>query len=306
MKSWQREVHTHLAIIRTFLDLAQLPETEAGTIRQELERYLSVRLDRKLWMHPEITRFHTEWYREFYRIAKVADPYKQLKEASNVRATEVLQTLDLNTLRKAVLASIVANRMDFGAVDPRISPLALHPDDFHHVPVLFDDFFLLDQAVRNAKRILYLVDNHGEVLFDKTVMQRIKELNTGCEIFIGAKESPMLNDVTCEEALQLGLHPLGRVVSTGSNCFGVPEDEVSETFLSVMKTADVIIAKGQAYFEFWLNYDVPNVFNLVHTKVPIADDFLGRIPAGSNLIVSSPRYRHGKRPYKYPEESETE
>jgi damage-control phosphatase, subfamily I len=297
MKSWRRDIRTHLEIIGRFLELAEVSESEAQTIRRELERYIKVRLQRKFWMQAEITRFHTEWYREFYRIVNVADPYARLKETSNRHACEILGTLKLETFREAVLASIVANKMDFGAVDHREDPMPIRLSDFENISLFADDFVPLLERIQGASKILYLLDNHGEVLFDKVVLEKVKEVSPRCEIQIAAKESPMLNDVTVHEARELGLDRLGQLISTGSNCFGVPEDEVSKDFLQAVKSVDVIIAKGQAYLEFWLGYDIPNVFNLAHSKIPIVDEVIGEIPVGVNLIIGSARYGKGKQTY---------
>ena len=289
-------------MVRRFIDLADLPPGEADIIQKELERYMQVRLKRGHWVPPEITRFHTEWYREFYRIVGIPDPYLELKERSNAVVERILEGLKLPTLRSAVLASVAANRLDFGAPRTGTGEIPLQPEHFERIeslPLYWDDFSVMEERLSRARQVLYLPDNCGEVLFDRIVIERIRELNGACTLFLAAKASPMLNDVTCEEALALGLDSVCSVLSTGSNCFGVPEDEVSQEFRTVVSTSDVIIAKGQAFLEFWIEYDVPNVYHLAFTKFPVLDANLGRIPEGVNLILSSSRYSAGKRPYQF-------
>jgi damage-control phosphatase, subfamily I len=152
--------------------------------------------------------------------------------------------------------------------------------------------------VMKARKILYIVDNSGEILFDGVLIEKIKALNPQCEIFIAGKSSPMLNDVTVDELIELGFPQRCFVVSTGSNCFGVPIDEVSDEFLKILESSDVIISKGQALLEFWIEYNCSKVFNLAFTKIPILDPVLGEIPSGKHLIIQSIRYRSaGKRSY---------
>jgi uncharacterized protein with ATP-grasp and redox domains len=319
VKSWHREIDTHLSLVRRFVDLADLPPGEAAIIKSELERYMQVRLNRGHWVPPEVTRFHTEWYREFYRIVGVADPYLELKRRSNALVQQILARLDLPTFRRAVLAAVTANRLDFGAPealadtgkrkretvtrngedDGEIPLHAGHFDRIDGLPLYWDDFQGLESQVLLARRLLYLPDNCGEVLFDRVVIEHIRKLNPGCRITLAAKDGPMLNDVTCSEALALGLGDICEVISTGSNCFGAPEDEVSQEFKNALSRSDLIIAKGQAYLEFWIEYDLPRVFHLAYTKFPVLDPILGRVPEGVNVILSSARYASGKRLYQF-------
>jgi uncharacterized protein with ATP-grasp and redox domains len=300
MKSWEREEKTHTAIVKRFLRRAGMEEGEALLLERELERYMQVKLGRRQWIRPEITRFHTEWYRELYRITGGEDPYLDVKAASNEAAREILASLEIAGFEEAVRAAIVANRMDYGAFDYEGSeglPGARDFEGFERMPLAVDDMEPLTRAVQRANLVLYLLDNHGEVLFDEIVMAEMRRLNGQARIVAAAKASPMLNDVTRDEAVSLGLSRVCELISTGSNCFGVPEDEVSAEFLAAARAADVIVAKGQAHLEFWLNYGVPNVFNVAHTKFPVRDPAFGELPAGSNLVLCSGRYRGDKPGY---------
>jgi RNA polymerase sigma factor (sigma-70 family) len=147
VKSWERDLETHLTVLGRFVDLVGLPADDATLLKRELERYVRVRIARELWMHPDITRFHTEWYREFYRILDVEDPYRELKDRSMRAARDLLRSLELPTLRDAVLACVVANLLDYGAPDLRES---LSLEDFAHLdrmPLFVDDFDRLADAL---------------------------------------------------------------------------------------------------------------------------------------------------------------
>jgi hypothetical protein len=293
MKSWDRAVATHLQIVDKFLEISGIESGTASVLKNELLRYMNTRLNRGFWLHPEITRFHTEWYRELYRVTGLSDPYLEIKNRSNGFASKIISQITIRNLREAVNASIVGNRLDFGVFhyDPEKLPVAV--EDFSNLPglpFLYDDYPELESAIRNAASIAYITDNHGEILFDGVVVDKIKAMKPDCRIYLAGKASPMLNDVTADELLQLGFRDKCHVVSTGSNCFGVPVDEISNEFLNILQSADVIIAKGQALFEFWIEYNYPKVFNLLYTKIPVLDPLLGEIPSGGNIIISSKNY----------------
>jgi uncharacterized protein with ATP-grasp and redox domains len=258
---------------------------------------MTVRLSRDLWMEPEITRFHTEWYRELYKVLGLTDPYREIKEQSMAAATALLRRLGLGSLKEHVVACVIANRLDYGAPD---LPEGLAAADFARVEPGFlhvDDTDALLADITTAREIVYLADNCGEVVFDLALIERIGEVNPGCVVSLCAKGKPMLNDVTVADLEHVALPANCRVVSTESNCFGVPEDEVPAALRQRLASADLVIAKGQAYLEFWIHYGLETVYNLACTKYPIADAVLGVIPARVGLVLSARRYAAGKRAY---------
>jgi uncharacterized protein with ATP-grasp and redox domains len=298
MKSWDREPDSHVGIVKPFLEMAGLEGEEASVVATELERYMRVHLDRKLWMSPHITRYHTEWYRELYRVTGATDPYAQIKRDSCDTAQRILTSLPQPTLRDAILRSVVANRLDFGI--PKNAFARIDEHDFEHLETRdlhVDHVAELEAALRSARRVMFLLDNAGEVLFDMATAARVVAENPGVEVTLVAKSEPMLNDVTFPELAELEL-PAGCVaMSTGSNCFGVPLEEVSETFVRAYEEADVVVAKGHAFLEFWIEYVAPRVFNLAYTKFPIVDRNLGVIPDHVSLVLQASRYAEGKAAY---------
>jgi uncharacterized protein with ATP-grasp and redox domains len=300
MKSWERDPRTHVNVVHRLADMADMSPEDARVIAGELERYVFDRVETGRWLPEEITRFHTQWYREVYRVMGVTDPFREIKRTSNEWAAGAIAAAPPPDLRAAAVAAVIANRLDYGALERTPEGLPVSADDFRDLagtPFLYDDYGSMAAAAARARRILYLVDNSGEVLFDRELIERMAEMNPGARVTVAAKSSPMLNDATAPELEDLGFGEVATVLSTGSNCFGVPEDEVSPEVVDAVCDADLVIAKGQAYLEFWLDYDLPGLFHLVYTKFPVNDSALGEVPAGVNLILSSDRYRDGRPSY---------
>ncbi len=302
MKSWQREVGTHFSLIDRFVDLAGLPNKDSRIIKKELTRYMRVRLDRGYWIPANITRFHSEWYREFYRVLGIDDPYREIKKRSNDLAVRLLGAIEIRDFRQAALASIVANKLDFGVLDfyDNGCPLTVRDfDDLSGGDLWCDDLSDLEETARRASNILYVVDNHGEILFDKLLMRHIKRINPTVAIVAAAKSEPMLNDATCGELEALGFGEVCEIVSTGCNSFGAPPEEVSEEFKRAYHKAELVIAKGQANFEFWIDFSAENMFHLLFTKFPVVDKNLREVPAGVKVVLSSRRYAEGKPEFRF-------
>jgi uncharacterized protein with ATP-grasp and redox domains len=297
MKSWEREIDTHFQMIDRFIDLTNLDSARASIIKKELRRYMEVRLRRGFWMDPQITEFHTEWYREFYRICGVPDPYQEIKRKSDELAREILASIEISDFRDAVVASIIANRLDFGAYAFDKDKMPVDLEHFSHLQkkeLQYDDFDSLVDRIGRSRVLLYLVDNHGEVLFDKKVIEMLTGAHPQCEIVVAGKSAPMLNDVTYDGLRELGFDEVARVIPTGSNCFGIPHDDISIELAEVLKSADLIISKGQAYLEYWMDHYQANVYSLAYTKFPVSNVLIGEIPAGQDIILSFARYSQQK------------
>ena len=302
MKSWEREEQTHFDVMARFFRLAERLDPEHRAIQEELERYMRIRLRERHWMPENITEFHSEWYREFYRILGDEDPYRELKRRSTAFARNVLEDVKLDSFRDVVVASALANKLDFGAalnMDDR-TQLPLTHQEFENIgglELFVDEVDLLLERASKAGRILLLPDNCGEVIFDRLLVRRIQEINSSCHITVAAKSSPMINDVTLDELRDLEFGPSVELISTGTNSFGAPESEVSAGFARSFDESDLVIAKGQAHLEFWIRYAEPRVVHIAYTKFPIRDENLGQIPEAVLLVMGAERYQAGKPSY---------
>ena len=293
MKTKDRDINSYVAIIDSFIDQAAMPEEEAELIKKELHTYIQTKFSRNKWVHPEITKFCTDWYREFYRLIGGKDPYQELKEKSNNMAERVAKELNVSGWPESLACSILGNKLDYGAVLVHQCELAEIEEEFQKLGELkldIDDTAILQEKLGAAKTVLFLTDNCGEIIFDTFLLERIREKIGKENIWIMAKESSMLNDATTEDLLKWGLGEYGQIVSTGSNCFGLHTEDVSEKCKQMLKEADLIIAKGQAYLEFFTEYNFSNVINILIVKYPVVNPAFGTLPSGHRVVMASERY----------------
>lgn len=293
MKTRDRDINSYVAIIDSFIDKAAMPEEEAGLIKKELHTYIQTKFSKNKWVHPEITKFCTDWYREFYRLIDGKDPYRKLKEESNAIAEKITKNLIVKNFEEAVACGIIGNKLDYGAVLVHQCDLAKIEEEFQKLGEFkldIDDTAILQEKLNAAKTVLFLVDNCGEIIFDTFLLREIAEKVGKENIWVMAKESPMLNDATVEDLQKGGLGEYGKIVSTGSNCFGLHAEDVSEECKRMLKEADLIVAKGQAYLEFFTEYSFSNVINILIVKYPIVNPAFGVLPCGHKVVMASERY----------------
>lgn len=198
------------------------------------------------------------------------DPYFREKiEANNIALkylSDVEKILNENdSLENYVKIAIVGNILDFGSftLDDDIESViktSLKKD------LVFKDIDEFKKALKKHTKVLYLVDNTGEIVFDKLLLSKIKEYDV--EITIAVKSEPILNDACLSEALEVGLDEFGEIVEIGCGTVGYVDSQISDEFRKIFQGHDFIISKGMGNYEGLTEIDLSrkDVFFLLCAK----------------------------------------
>ncbi|MHA1378774.1 MAG: damage-control phosphatase ARMT1 family protein [Candidatus Helarchaeota archaeon] len=226
------------------------------------------------------------------------DPFRKEKKDGNSlgRTVSRLIKADINETRtiperiyKAIIGTIVGNIIDYATDRHNFN---LDPEEFKKLYSQnleigfkinhFDEFMRLLEKINN---IMYVVDNAGEIAFDKILIEELLALKK--KVTVVLKEDAISNDATFEDAYEVGLDKIDtELITTGSNALGIMINELSDEFLKKLEDTDLIIAKGQANWETLTYYKdffkVPILFILRAKCLPIAK-FLG-VNVRDNII----------------------
>ncbi|MBN1871742.1 MAG: DUF89 family protein [Candidatus Omnitrophica bacterium] len=145
------------------------------------------------------------------------------------------------------------------------------------------------RLLKNAKHILYIADNAGEIVFDKILIEEIKSMYPDKTIVVAVKERPIINDALKKDAAQCGLDRIVKVISSGMDIPGTILGLCSKEFLRAYKNADMIISKGQGNFEALSEKD-KDLFSLFMAKCPVVARDIG-CDIGA-VILSYNKQRH--------------
>jgi damage-control phosphatase, subfamily I len=208
------------------------------------------------------------------RTAGSADPYAAERRAQNDAARNLLPLAEkalagsADRLETAVRLALAGNCFD--PILPEFDAEGCLERWLRERPARFDyaDF---RQAARAAKSILYILDNCGEAVFDKLLVRELAA--PGREIYVAARHSPVLNDVTRAEAEELTFSELGRIVDPGRSMLGVLLARSSADFRKLFGSVDMVIAKGQANCETLAGAG-RDVFFLLQVKCRVVADHL--------------------------------
>lgn len=203
-----------------------------------------------------------------------SDPYKSAKDKSNRRAMELYPLLKDKVARSgdrvlaAVELAIAGNVIDYAAknnldIEHEIQSILTGSFTAEQKGVFEYDVFKRDLA--EAKTILFVADNAGEIVFDRVL---IEEIGADRNVIFAVRDKPILNDAIMEDVVFCGLDKISRVVSSGVDSPGAVLEYCSDEFLKVFKEADMVISKGQGNYEA-LTEAPRKIFFLFKVKCPV-------------------------------------
>ncbi len=226
---------------------------------------------------PEIA---VDVYRIIREVAGSDDPFAAVKEASNRAALAVYPDLIQRTnesddpLLTAVQVAVSGNIIDYGA-DTQIdlakeirNILEEEARAVAHEDRRLFDLETFRAALKNAREVLYIGDNAGEIVFDRVLIETLQRGYPDIHICFAVRGKPIINDVTMKDALAVGMNEVCEVISSGSPAPGAVPRLCSREFLTLLETADLIISKGQGNYEALSGNRYP-VFYLLRVKCPV-------------------------------------
>ena len=151
-----------------------------------------------------------------------ADPYRPLKDRMNRIALDLLPALAKGARQHAdpreavVRLAIAGNLLDAGS-KVRLAPedLSTRLNTVWDMPLVgsVTDLF---RAADDARCILYLADNAGEIVFDRLLIEALPVE----KITVVVRGAPVINDATLEDAETAGIPQIVPVIAKGSDAPG--------------------------------------------------------------------------------------
>lgn len=223
-------------------------------------------------------------HRRIRELCRSPDPYRESKCRFNRLALDLLPAFErrLDEAKApwdaAVRLAIGGNIMDLAVKSSLSEEHTRSSLEQALSEPLEGDTGEFSAAVRAARRILYLTDNAGEIVFDRLLVERMPRE----KVTVAVRGSAVINDATLEDAEAAGLTRLVRVIDNGSDAPGTLLDDCSETFRRHFAEADLIISKGQGNYET-LRDSSRRICFLLRVKCPIIARDVG-CPVGRMVL----------------------
>ncbi|HAE91466.1 MAG TPA: hypothetical protein DCG60_02310 [Tissierella sp.] len=209
-------------------------------------------------------------------ITCINDPYKKLKEQYNEIAKKICNRIieerwldrTEDPFDMACRLAIAGNIIDFSAgLNLKPSDIVKSVEDSIEHNIFGAGTTALQEAVKNANKIMYIADNSGEIIFDKFLLERLPIE----KVTYVVKGGPIVNDATMDDAISTGVVDLVKVIDNGHSAQGTILRDCSSIFKDEFSKTDLVISKGQANFETLSDIKDKNIFYLLRAKcAPVA------------------------------------
>jgi len=219
-------------------------------------------------------------YGTIRRILGVDDPYETIKKKysdialSYVPFAKQLIKSSEDPLGCALKLSLSGNIIDFGS---EVRHFNIKETIKQTVESGFDinDKGPFTSRLQKAEKLVLLADNAGESVFDKMLLETIKELYPNIKIYVFVRGGPIINDVTRKDALYVGLDSVSEIVEAGRAIPGFWPDYCNNECREIWDKADIVISKGQGNFETLTEIEDSRIYFLFIVKCRVVAEFLG-------------------------------
>lgn len=187
-------------------------------------------------------------------------------------------------LKMGLCYAMTGNYIDFGALDSvgedKLRELI---ENVNENMIGDNEYEGFKREIEKSKRVVYLTDNCGEIVFDKVFISVIKNMFPDVSITAIVRGYDVLNDATMTDANEIGLDKVVEVIDNGTDIAGTCLDRISEKASEIIDSADLIISKGQGNFET-LQMCGKNIYYVFLCKCQMfADRF--NVPLYSGMLI---------------------
>ncbi|NLV66950.1 MAG: DUF89 family protein [Spirochaetes bacterium] len=218
------------------------------------------------------------------------DPYCEVKKKFNSlimsmadRFRKIITGSDdplLTAVKLAIAGNVIDSGVKSGLTEQEV--IASIESSFSETISGDTDYFI--SRLSDAKKILYIADNAGEIVFDRLL---IELLDPG-KVILAVRGFPVINDATVDDAESVGLDRLVSVIQSGSDVPGTLLDDCTEEFSRIFREADLVVAKGQGNYETLCDEE-RDIFFLLKVKCHVIAAHTG-LPAGTHAVILN---KHG-------------
>lgn len=229
--------------------------------------------------------------REF---TNVDDPYMEVKKEFNdimlklePEYTRLIENSE-DPLHTALIASGTANLIDFGAFEDvsEDTIMSQMSSCIKNLSLPQEEYGKFTDMLDKHRSLLILGDNCGEIVLDKILVRQLQRAFPDIAITYAARDRPILNDATLEDAEYVGMDKIADTVSSGSDLPGFVSSACRNNFIDFYKKQPLILAKGVGNFE-GADHDDYRIFFLFMVKCRTISKNLG-------IAVNTLNFQHGR------------
>lgn len=228
--------------------------------RNEVVKRVIAMLNKDFTLDKVPSKYITSAHRILKDVTGLANPFSEVRSVCNrvgqqlarvVRTKAQSITDGYLRFRFIVQWTIVANSMDIRTVGAGYE--LAEGDLYEKLLKVFseglavDDTVTLYNTLKKSRKVLYILDNVGEIAVDRLLIEEIKL--HGSEVVVAVKGGPITSDATIDDLECLSVDKSAdKVIISGPDTLGISFEEMTEDMKNEIAQADLTIGKGQANF----------------------------------------------------------
>jgi hypothetical protein len=224
-------------------------------VRRFMEKVLGLKyFDGENWKvtSPEVIR---DVWLKVIEVTGKADPLKRIKKEQNKRALAIYPAAKELVLKsedpflEAIRLAIAANSID-AMTDVRGEVPEEIIKKWRSLEIDSKNFNGLRERFKKARRVVYLGDNCGEIVFDRLLIEVLLEMQN-LEITYITRTLPIMNDATLQEVLSVGIGKIAQVMENGIRepLPGTFLEKVNSELKTLIEKSDLVISKGGGNYD---------------------------------------------------------
>lgn len=200
------------------------------------------------WMCALMTEIREKYYG---KDDKISDMKREFNQFLLQMEEELSQRIDeaKEPLRESLRFARIGNYIDFSAVENVTKEEFMELFYNEKDGIEESEYRRLLEELEQASKLVYIMDNCGEIVLDKIVIRQLKRRYPDLHITAMVRGKDALNDATMEDARMVGITEEVPVITNNSSIQGVVLQELTEETRETLDSADLILSKGQGNFE---------------------------------------------------------
>lgn len=242
-------------LLKVSLSVARKVTDDRIAMEKLFKKTLMIRALRGLKSDETAPEIAEKIFMQALTISQTKDPFLEVKEEQNRMAWELYpwgKALVKNAedpFATAVRLSIAGNLVDSGTGTDVLS-FRQEIKKIVDKDLSLRDLAAFRKKIESSRLIVYLGDNSGEIIFDRLLIETIKD-GVDVDVVFVVRSVPTFNDVTLKEASRVGIDRYARVIENGipGPLPGTILQRCSREMKEICREADLVISKGGGNLE---------------------------------------------------------
>lgn len=242
-------------ILKMSLGIARLAIKDEDEVKRFMEEVLKLKyFNGENWKVTSPDIIKDVWLKVIEFTGK-SDPMREIKNEQNNKALTIYaQAKELVLKSKdpflgAIKLAIIGNSIDaMISVEGEASEEILKR--WHRLEIDNESLELLKGRLKKTRRLIYLGDNCGEIVFDRVLIEVLLE-KYPLEIAFITRTLPVMNDATLQDACSVGIGEVAQVVENGVQepIPGTYLKKINSETKTLIEKSDLVLSKGGGNYD---------------------------------------------------------